>query len=184
MNRAASAAARRYAKALLAVAQPRGEDAALAAELRGAAVLLEGNEELRQVLTHPALAPEKKRRLVESVWTPRRGSELFRRLLALLAARDRLGQIGAIAAAYAAAWNDSRGVKTARAVSAVPLAAAQQEALAGALQKATGAAVELTAETDGALLGGVVVHMDGRTYDGSVRTRLRLLRERLATGTP
>jgi F0F1-type ATP synthase delta subunit len=40
--------------------------------------------------------------------------------------------------------------------------------------------VDLRTSVDPALLGGVLVRMGGRTYDGTVRARLRELRERLA----
>ena len=45
-----------------------------------------------------------------------------------------------------------------------------------------GKTVELSARVDAAVLGGVQVTVDGRTYDGTVRTRLRGLRARLAAG--
>ena len=52
-------------------------------------------------------------------------------------------------------------------------------AVAEALRKATGQEVELQARADPALVGGLLVKMAGRTYDGTVRGRLRALRQRL-----
>ena len=76
-------------------------------------------------------------------------------------------------------WNAQRGVMAAEAVSAVALDEAQTRAVAEALRKATGKDVELQTRTDPALLGGILVKMAGRTYDGTVRGRLRALRQRL-----
>jgi F-type H+-transporting ATPase subunit delta len=40
--------------------------------------------------------------------------------------------------------------------------------------------VELTTAVDPTLMGGLLVRVGGQVYDGSVRGRLRALRERLA----
>ena len=85
-----------------------------------------------------------------------------------------------VAAAYAKLWNAQRGVVAAEAVSAVPLDAAQTRDVAKALGAATGREVDLPARVDPRLLGGMLVKMEGRTYDGSVRGRLLALRRTLA----
>jgi hypothetical protein len=45
------------------------------------------------------------------------------------------------------------------------------------LEKLSGHTVLLTCEVDATLLGGAVVEMDGRVMDGSVRGRLREIKE-------
>ena len=113
-------------------------------------------------------------------------SELLTRLLTLLGERDRLDQLPAVAAAYARLLNAHRGVVAAEAVSATPLDEAQALAVAKALGGVTGREVDLTTRVDPGLVGGMLVKMEGRTYDGSVRARLLSLRRRLsgADGAP
>jgi F-type H+-transporting ATPase subunit delta len=178
-------AARRYARALLDVAVQQGDPEAVRRELREATALLAAQAELQSALLHPALPGETKKKLVEAVWGPR-ASKLAARLMTLLAERGRMGLLGAIEEAFGALWNAHRGAVAAEAVSAAPLDEAQTRALVETLRRATGKEVELQATTDAALLGGLVVKMAGRTYDGSVRGRLRSLRERLVgqAGTP
>lgn len=175
--------ARRYAQALLDVAAEKGDPAKLREELREVVKLMEEHEDLAAVLTHPALSAERKRGVLGALFTEKRASELLRRLLDLLVRRDRLSLLPAIEASFAAQWNARRGVITAEAVSAAPLDAAQNTALSAAIRKATGLEVELKPTVDPSLMGGLLVRMGGRTYDGSVRRRLRALRERLAQGT-
>ena len=129
MKRVPGGLARRYARALLEVAEAGGKDKALALkqELRAFARELEAHAPLRRALEHPSLAAEKKRNIV-----------------AALAER------------------------------------AQATALESAL-KSRGSSVELASVVDPALLGGLVLRLGGRTYDGSVRTRLAALKRRLAT---
>jgi F-type H+-transporting ATPase subunit delta len=172
-------AARRYARALLDVALQHGDAVALRRDLGETAALLAAQKELRTALEHPALPAEAKKKLVAAVWEGR-ASPLLLRLLNLLAERGRMGLLAAIEDSFRVLWNAHRGVVAAEVLSAVPLDAGQTEAVAAALREATGKDVELRARADPALLGGLVVKMAGRTYDGSVRGRLRSLRERLA----
>jgi F-type H+-transporting ATPase subunit delta len=178
MRKAPISVARRYARALLDVAQDAAP--AIEAALREASGLFETHAELRRVLTHPALPLAKKKQVAATVWP--KASPLFRRLVDLLLERDRAALLPPIHAAYLDLWNAQRGIVAAEAVSAVPLAAAQTKALTAAAQKLVGRDVQLTTSVDPAVLGGVVLRMDGRTYDGSLRAQLRALRERLAPG--
>ena len=178
MKPRAQGAARRYARALLDVALQKGEAEALRRELRETADLLAAHKDLRSALEHPALSAEAKKKLVDAVWG-RRGSALLARLMGLLAERGRTALLPAIEETYGALWNAHRGVVAAEAVSAVPLDEGQARAVAAALRRATGKEVELQSRADQALLGGLLVKMAGRTYDGTVRGRLRALRQRL-----
>ena len=93
--------------------------------------------------------------------------------------RGRLGLLPAIATTYGQLWNAARGVLPAEATSAQPLNEEQRAAVQRALGRATGRDVELTTAVDPDVLGGLLVRMGGQVYDGTVRGRLRALRERL-----
>ena len=64
----------------------------------------------------------------------------------------------------------------------MPLAEAQMAALTSALRTTVGKTVELHTRVDKAVLGGVLVKVGGRTYDGTLRARLEGLRARLVSG--
>ena len=180
MKKAPQSAARRYARALLDVALESKSGEALEPALRESARVFATEAELRRVLTHPALAQEKKKKVAAQVW--KSGPPLLLRLVDLLVERDRVALLPAIADAYTHLLNEHRGVVAAEAVSAAPLAEAQQKALTAAAATLAGRPVLLTSSVDPALLGGIVLRMNGRTYDGSLRAQLRALRARLAPG--
>lgn len=173
--------ARRYARALLELAIEKGDPAGLARDLRLAADLLEAHAELQKVLAHPAVPAERKRAIATAVF--KGAPELFSRLLQLLVERQRTLLLPDIARAYATLWNAHRNVVAAHAVTASPLAGEQATALATALGRATGKTVEIENAVDADVLGGVLVEMEGRTFDGTVRGRLNSLRHRLVEGT-
>lgn len=185
MKRHPPALARRYARALYDVALAQGADQArrLAGELVDLVALLERHPELQAALSHPALPAESRGRALSAVVEKAGGSPLLGRLVALLARRERLGMLGALAAAYREELNAAQGIVAATAVSAVALDAAQTVALASALGAVVGKRIELASEVDPAVLGGVLVRMDGHNYDGTVRAKLEALRRRLATGS-
>jgi F-type H+-transporting ATPase subunit delta len=157
-----------------------GPALALRAELRAFAPLVSGHAGLRRALLHPGLGAERRRRVLAALAERLGASVLLRRLLDLLAARDRVELLPDVVEAYAELANAARGIVSAEAVSAVPLPAAQARALAAAL----GGAVELRGRVDPGLVGGLLVQAGGMTYDGTVRTRLAALRRRLATASP
>ena len=170
--------ARRYARALLDVAVEKGTPENVARELGDAIQAIEGNADLRTVLYHPAIRGEKKRAIVGALWK----DGLVARLLALLAERERLALLPAVAEEFERAWNERRGVASGEAVSAAPLGEGQVQALRSAIEKSLGVGVDLKTRVDESLLGGLRVTLGGRTYDGTVRSQLRALRERLAAG--
>jgi F-type H+-transporting ATPase subunit delta len=185
MSGSPHALARRYARALLEVADAQGGNAALALrdELREFEPLLQGSAELRGALLHPGVSAEQKRRLLAAIAERAGASPLLVRLLDLLGIRDRASLLPDVVRAYAELANARRGVVSAEVASAVPLPEHQRRALAAALGGG-GAGVELQARVAPELLGGIVVRTGGRTYDGTVRTALTTLRRRLTISDP
>jgi F-type H+-transporting ATPase subunit delta len=180
VTRGAPGTARRYARALLDVAVEKGVAEPLRAELQEMAEVIGAHKDLAALLANPAVSVERKKKLVGAVAGRAKASDLLTRLLTLMGERDRLDLLPMIAAAYAKLWNAHRGVVAAEAVSATPLDEPQTRAVAKALGAATGRQVDLSARVDPRLLGGMLVKMEGRTYDGSVRARLTALKRTLA----
>jgi F-type H+-transporting ATPase subunit delta len=178
VSRPPRALARRYARALLEVAG--GEALALRDEIRVLGAATVGHPQLHRALLDPALGSERRRRLLAAVAERAGASVLLRRLLDLLASRDRVALLPGVVEEYGELANAAHGVVSAEVVSAVPLKDAQRQALAGAL----GGSVELRSRVDPGLVGGLLVRVGGTTYDGSVRTRLAALRRRLASPGP
>ena len=174
-------AARRYARALVEVALEKGETG-LQKDLETLGQLYGDHAELRTLLLHPAVPPDKKVAVVGALLGGR-PSELVSRLVRLLGERDRIELLPLIARAYTRQWNAQKGIVEAEAVSAQPLDEAQARAVAAAAAKAVGGKqVDLRRRVDPSLMGGLLLRMEGRVFDGSVRARLRSLREQLAGG--
>ena len=185
MTGTAHSLARRYARALFDAASGEGKEAPLALrdELRAFVPRLTGHAQLRHALQHPGLGAEPRRRVLAALADRASASVLLRRLLDLVATRDRVALLPNIVEAYADFANAARGVVSAEAVCAVAPTEEQSRALAVALGGPAGPA-ELRTRVDRELIGGLLVTVGGKTYDGTVRTHLRALRRRLAATGP
>jgi F-type H+-transporting ATPase subunit delta len=179
---AQGAAGRRYAKALFQLASEAGQVAALRKDLDALAELLAESPELASVLLQP-LRPVAERRKVLAAVAERMGAgPLLLRFYQVLIDHRRLVDIEAIRAEFARLADEQAGLRRALVRSARPLSEAQLERLRRALAARLGHEVQLEAEVDPDLLGGVVAQVGDLLLDGSVRTQLRQLRASLASG--
>ncbi len=165
-----------YATALFEVARVEGSLDEVEDELFRFARTLEGNDELRTVLTDDAVPAERRRGVVDEL-LGNRASPVTTNLVALVVGAGRAKDLPAIIdrlVRRAAAAHD-REVAEVR--SAVPLDDDQRARLATALGQATGKEVEVKVIIDPSVLGGLVAQVGDTVIDGSVRNKLDQLRE-------
>lgn len=156
--------------------ETKADGQALRADLDGASRIFPDHPELLRVLQNPAVGADVKKKVLAAVWAAAKPQGLTERLVDLLVARDRLPLLRGIAEAYAEIWNERRGFVAAEAVSALALSDSQKDTLAEALRKGSGLAIDLTTRVEPEVLGGLLVRLGGKTYDGTVRGRLVALR--------
>ncbi len=176
----ARSAARRYAAVLFEVVQSKGDLGKVEGELQSFVALVEGHRELQTVLAHPAIAAAKKRELVEQILSasPDLSGEV-KRLLLMLAERDRLGSIGDVSAAFTERLMAHRKVMDAQIVTASALPDGQRAALAQALSSAVGADVRIKESVDPSIMGGIVARVGSVVYDASLTRQLEKMRQQL-----
>lgn len=75
------------------------------------------------------------------------------------------------------------GIISSRITSAVDLNDEQRTRLVDALQRVSGKHVEAEYVTDPQIMAGLIVRLDDKVYDGSVRRQLQRLRTRFISGT-
>ncbi|MGH0036092.1 MAG: ATP synthase F1 subunit delta [Myxococcota bacterium] len=175
----ASAAAKRYARALFSLATEAGEVDRVRGELDTGSELFAESAELREALLTP-LRPAAERKQVLSAVSDRLGfSDLMHRFFSFVIDQRRLLDFAAIREEYIRLADEKAGVTTASIVSAVPLDAGAQERLSSALSRRTGKRVQLEIAVDPELLGGIVAKVGDLVFDGSLRTQLGQLRANL-----
>jgi F-type H+-transporting ATPase subunit delta len=177
-----AAVARRYARALHALASEARRAEAVADELARFDQLLSTERELREALLRPWVKAATKRGIVLEVAAQLRLSQLARNFLALVAQRRRLDLLAEILAAYRTKVDEAAGRLRARVRSAAPLSDAERGALRERLGRRLGKTVLLETVVEPALLGGFVAEVGSRVLDLSVAGQLAALRERIIKG--
>ena len=178
-----SAAARRYARALFALAGESGSVDAVRRELDALAGLFEESPELRAAIFRP-LHPAAQRRAVLERAAERLGvGEPVRHFAAFLIDRRRLVDFDAIREEYGRLADAAAGRRHATVVTASPLSEPQRRRLERALATRTGEQVELRVEVDPQLLGGAVASVGAVVFDGTLKTQLQQLRASLMRGS-
>ncbi|PTM56753.1 F0F1 ATP synthase subunit delta [Desmospora activa] len=165
-----SIVANRYAKALFETASEKGELESVEREIVAVAAVFHENADLRKWLEHPKVTVEEKKNLFAKLFPEL--SLLTRNLLHLLVERRRELEVEGIAATYQRLTMERRGVVEAEVVSAVPLAEADEQELIAAFQKRIGKTIQIKNRVDSDILGGVIVKIGDRLYDGSLKTKL------------
>jgi F-type H+-transporting ATPase subunit delta len=173
------AVSRRYAKALFALAKDSGTLQPTADQLlRLAAVAADPT--VGPVLRSPLLSVTRRHELAQMLARELTLSDLLARFLQLLADHQRLGELPAIADRYQRLLDTQLGRVRLTIRGAAPLDAKQEADVVSVFATLTGRQVVARAVVDGDLLGGVVVEVEGKVYDGSVRTQLDRLAKELS----
>ena len=171
--------ARRYARALFGIGVDGGTFEALGQEIGELATLWTSSAELRQALENPVFRPSEKRAVLEQILPRVAPTPEVRRLALLLLERRRILLLPAIARAYRDLADAHTGQVRAKVTSAEPLGPAALERVRRSLEQRTGKKVIVEAAVDAALIGGVVAQVGDLVLDGSVRTQLADLRQKL-----
>jgi F-type H+-transporting ATPase subunit delta len=178
------AVATRFAQALAdAVLAPGSgtEGRQAASELRAFEAIADSSSELRHVLLSPAVATSRKRALVNRFAAAIPLSRLVRNFLFVVVDRRRADLLGEIATAFETVLDERLGFVRAEVTSAAPLSPAQQSDLQQALSGVAGKNVRCAFSVNPELIGGIVARIGSKVYDGSVRTQLQSLGERLVS---
>lgn len=171
---------RGYAQALFAVAEAEEDLGTVEDELFAFVKAVERDGRLREALTDPALPAENKRALVKELLGDRASPHTVS-ILGFLIEQGRAKELGRIVESLAELAAERRKHVVAEVRSAVPLTQERRKRLAEALSKATGKNVEIKLVVDPSVIGGVLARVGDEVFDGTVRTRLQDVRERLGS---
>jgi F-type H+-transporting ATPase subunit delta len=171
--------ARRYARALFDLGVAKGNFEALGKELENLARLYDESRELRQTLENPVFKNSQKRKIVEALLPQVAQNQSVRNFALLLVDRGRINVLPMIARAYQEMTDKQLGQVRATVTSAKPLDMQTETEIQRALERRTGKKVLMKSEVDPTLIGGVVARVGDLVLDGSLRTRLASVGNRI-----
>lgn len=165
----------RYAAALYELAEENKALDQTANQLRAVKKMIEESADLRRLIGHPLMKREDQMRAMMKVLQEAKMDDLIVRFVGLVANNRRLMQLPSIIQAFLKKLSEARGEVTAYVTSATPLLQEHVQKLTDILQKSQGGKVDIEANVDPELLGGIVVRLGSRMIDASLKTKLNKL---------
>ena len=168
-----------YAAGLAKLADAEGELNRVADELYQLGRTVESSDELRSTLSDRSIPASRRIGVLEALLGSN-ASPVPLNLVSMLVGAGRGNHIGPISDELVRQAAETRGQAVAEVRSAVALNDDQRERLRSALSNATGMNIDIVVVVDPDILGGVVAQVGDTVFDGSVRTRLEKMKERLS----
>jgi F-type H+-transporting ATPase subunit delta len=166
-----SAVSKRYARALFEVASDNQTIEATETELVDIASIIEQNEELKLLLTHPKISSEDKKQMMNELFAGN-VSEATMNFINLILERGREESLLDIVKDFTQFANEARGIVDAVVTTAKPLGEQEINELAKEFGQKLNKTLRVTTEIDPSIIGGVIVRIGDRLYDGSIKGRL------------
>ena len=169
-----------YGKALLAAAGKRVEP--IVGELESIVKdCLNRFPKLEMAFSSPRISEEEKDAMIGRIFGGKVDKVLLN-FMKVLARRRRLGSLRAIQAAVSEMRDEQLGRLRVTVTSAMPLTEAQKKEITADLKKKFGKEVALVEKVDASLLGGIMLRIGDRVYDGSVQGKLQTLKRAVTSG--
>lgn len=133
-----------------------------------------GNADLREALANPALQPEQRGALAANVFEG--VDPLANSVLAVMAERDNLGELGSVVASFRDASDEKLGVCVVDVTTVVELDDELRNVITEKLSRDLGKSVVLREHIDTSILGGIIMTTQGKRIDASVASQLERTR--------
>lgn len=165
-----------YATALFALAIENGKENEYRNALEGILTVISENSEYIDFLASPAIPLKTRLNEVDRAFSSFAPEEVVS-FVKVLCERGRIKEITECIEEFARLVDEKNKVSIAKVTSPVELTELQKIKLIEKLEKLSGNRVKLECIVDSAIIGGLMIEIDGKMMDGSVRYRLNDLKE-------
>lgn len=166
-----SKAAIRYAKAVLQQANETKVAEVMFDDMKSVHTTIQGSKELRSVLRSPVVNTNDKKEALLSIFDKQ--SNTTKRLIQVLFDNKRISLLSAVASSYIDLYNESKGVKAAKVITAVALTPELEKKVLDKVKDLTGStSVTLSKEIDPEIIGGFILRVGDLQYNASIANQL------------
>ena len=174
-----SKVAKRYSRALLGLSSDRAQLEAWGAQLERLARVIE-LPQIDAAFASPEVSITAKIQALARITEKLELSFPVQSFAAVVARHGRIPDLPAMAEVYGGMLDELMGRTRARLIFATTPSDGDVKRISGKLKEISHKEIIPTIEVDPALLGGVIVELEGKTYDGSLTSRLAEAQRRLA----
>ncbi|MBW3607035.1 MAG: ATP synthase F1 subunit delta [Actinobacteria bacterium] len=169
-----------YGRSLFAVAQEQDKLDEIREQLGQFADALQDNRDLAVFFFSPYFSTSEKKEGLEK--TLEGADETLVNFLELLIEKHRMPAVFRIRSYYDGLWEQENKILPVQISTATELDGATVKQIGDRISKDTGQKIELTADVDPDILGGIVLRVGNSILDASIRNRLDNLRKHVARG--
>lgn len=181
MKAGSESAASQYAEAIFQIASKTEQlPEKIANELQAINQIIKATPDLELIFSHPSIANEQKKALLNSLFASK-VHELTFRLLELLTDKRRLKLLPHIEAQYKIRLNEAKQIIPAKLIGSDHLSDPDIANVKARLTEHLGKRLELEVTVDHSLIGGFILRLGDQVIDGSLRGRLRAIEKELMT---
>lgn len=160
-----------YSAALFTLAAEEGVKGEIADSVKTLRSVIAEYPEYIDLLATPSIPHDERCAVIDEAFGGRL-HEYAVSFVKLLSERGHIRELSDCLSEFLKLYEASDGIAVAEVTSAVPLSEAQKNALCEKLQNKLSRRVELRCRVDEGVLGGLIITVDGKVMDGSVKRRL------------
>lgn len=169
----------RYAKALFDFATEGGNQDKVFFDLRALADLMDQDSQIKEFLVSPLVKSDNKSTAFKEALKDAQVSDEVVNFVLLLAAKDRLALFQEVVAAYQFLSDEAHGVARGTVRSTTVLNPDQRKEIEEIVAKVIGKQVIMTYKEDPSVIGGLIAEVGSYTFDDTITSHLRRLKEDL-----
>jgi len=172
-----SKAGRRYAKAIIELAQENKLDNKVLDNFKSMHSTISENKELRLMLSSPLIEVDKKQSVLLEIFKD--AESLVKKLIKTLADNNRIEILNHVAQEYINLYNSIHHIQSATVVTAVEMTKDLEEKVQEKIKEITGYTANLTNRVDESILGGFILRLKDLQFDASVSGGLKRSKRQL-----
>jgi len=170
--------AAKYAQAIYELAAEQSMLEQVEMELKLVESTIDKYSDLSILIYHPRVLPQAKKETLSKIFSSD-VADIVLKFLMILVDKRRETVLPAIIREYVKLANEARNTVEAEVTVAMPLDINQQIALVNKLGLVTGKTIVLKTQIDKTIIGGVIVKIGDKLFDGSVVRQLQMLKRTL-----
>ncbi|MEW6057935.1 MAG: ATP synthase F1 subunit delta [Bdellovibrionota bacterium] len=168
-----------YAKALFEMSQEKGALEKVQEDFFGLIELVREQPQLKQAFSGFLFSKKERESLAKEFTEKAQLHPLLQRFASLLIEKDRFGLLENVYDSFRELVDESKNTVRGTVVTVEPLTEAEKTDLSKTFARRFNKQVVLEPVIDKELLGGLIVKIQGLTFDGSLKTTIRRLKENL-----
>ena len=170
---------REYGEGLYALCAEEQIEAPVLQQLQTLKAVFRENADFVKLLANMSMSKKERVAIVDQTLKGQM-HEYVLNFLKLLVERGGMPEFSECVAAYQENYNRDHGVAVAEVTTARPLSEKQRADLLNKLSAMTGKEIVIKEKVDPALLGGVLLQLDGRRYDNTLLGRLNTMKQSIS----